>query len=448
MLAAPAHADDASIHATATGTVATTDNVFATPTQRDGDIYMQLRPGVLFAYDAPRMIHELTVEAEVLEYVFHSDTPSLSGRVGWQALFLPGPRSDALVSVNGSTGVLNAITSRTSSDQASIGVVPTGAISMDSADASEQVGYQAGKHVRTTENVFARYLLTDDNMGTTVHSGDIGTNLSLERTWIRDTLALIVGGDVLRLERRAPPNLVGPLVGSVLIQQANPRAAVQWRHDFDRRWSMTADLGATLVNPYGTDPYNPTTAPLQRTLQPTATALVAYTEVWGRASLSVHRVVAPNLLIAENTVDTAGIAQVALPLPWLGNDSLAQPKLVGLGTFGVERTELLDATSSQLVGAFDVVRLDATVAWTPRPGQTWGVRYELIVQHGDTTAAMLVPSFYRNTLLVTFQLRYPERLRTRIPRSGDSVRSDRRDLGPLGGEPVVVDPAEETPDRE
>jgi hypothetical protein len=447
LAAAPAHADDTSIHATATGTVATTDNVFATAQNRDGDIYTQVRPGFLFAYDAPRMVHEIVGEVEVLEYLFHSQSPSLTGRGGWTALFLPGPRSDALVSVNGSSGVLNAITSRTSADQSPVGVVPTGAIDIKSADASEQVSYQAGKHVRTSETIYARYLITDDNAGTKVRSGSIGTNLSLERNWQHDTLALIVGGDLLRLERTVPSTAPpGPITGNVLIQQANPRATVQWRHDIDRRWSTTVDLGATLVNPYGMDPYNPGLAPPQAELLPTAGATVGYTDTWGRAMLTVHRVVAPNLLIAQNTIDDAAIAQVALPLPWL-NENPAQPKLVALGTFGVERTQLLDSVTSSTVGEFDVVRFDASLGWTPRPGQTWGLRYELIAQHGDMTAAMLVPSFYRNTVLVTFQLRYPERLRTRIPRSGQSVRADRRDVSPLGAEPVIVDD-DAPPDRD
>ena len=58
-LGAPAYADHSSAHFTASGDVATTDNVFAAADNRQGDLFFQVRPGVLFAYDAPRMIHEL-----------------------------------------------------------------------------------------------------------------------------------------------------------------------------------------------------------------------------------------------------------------------------------------------------------------------------------------------------------------------------------------------------
>ena len=450
LAAAPARADTASMHATVAGTVATTDNVFASDVNRDGDIYTQLRPGVLFAYDAPRMIHELNLEMELLDYAFHNPTgPSLTYRAGYAAFFTPGPRTDVLVSTSGSTGYVNALTSRVSADQGGIAAVPAGAIAVDQADATENVGYQAGKHTRTAETIFARYLQSDDNamMPTRVYSAEVGANLTVEHAWKHDSLGLVLGGSVLRLERVAPMAFAGTINGSILLQQANPRANVQWRHDVDRRWSTSLDVGALVLNEYGTDPYNPTTPRAPRTLYPTVGALVAYTEVWGRASVTARHAVAPNLLLAENTLDDSIVAQLALPLPWLGSDRLAQPRLVGLGTIGFDRTQLLSEMTAQPFGAFDVARLDVALAWTPRPGQTWGVRYEIIYQHGDSTAALLVPSFYRNTLMVTFALRYPERLRTRVPPTAQSVRADRRDLAPIGTEPVVIDPAEEAPDN-
>ena len=53
---------------------------------------------------------------------------------------------------------------------------------------------------------------------------------------------------------------------------------------------------------------------------------------------------------------------------------------------------------------------------------------------------MAVPDFLRNTFYFTFTLRYPEELQVRVPRRTNSVRADRKDLQPLGAEPVIVDP--------
>jgi hypothetical protein len=59
---------------------------------------------------------------------------------------------------------------------------------------------------------------------------------------------------------------------------------------------------------------------------------------------------------------------------------------------------------------------------------------------------MVAPSFWRNTIYFTFSLRYPEEMAATMPRRQQSLRSDRNDLTPLGGEPVV--PEETLPDED
>jgi hypothetical protein len=200
------------------------------------------------------------------------------------------------------------------------------------------------------------------------------------------------------------------------------------------------------VNPFGTDPYA-TTQPLQRAeAYPIFGALVAYTDVWGHATMSVGRAVAPNFFIAENTLTDSAIVQAAIPLDWFDATPRAHdPKLSLVGSVGIERTELIDPVSANTVGRFDIARADVGFAWTPVPGQTYGIRYELLIQDGDAAAAMIEPSFTRNTLFFTFALRYPDDVTPRMPRTGDSYRSDRTDTAPVGTEPVVPDPVDPAP---
>lgn len=67
-------ADRASYHATVNGDVVFTDNVFSEQRGRqDGDLFTQIQ-----------------VVAEVTQYTLHGN-PSLTGRAGWQGLFIPGP---------------------------------------------------------------------------------------------------------------------------------------------------------------------------------------------------------------------------------------------------------------------------------------------------------------------------------------------------------------------
>src|ERR1044071_3382445 len=112
--AAPAHADRTSWHVLANGEAAATDNVFAAPTgtTREGDVFLTVRPGFLFAWDAPRMQQDLELSVELIEYAFHSDQPSSSLRGAYRAFFLPGPRSEAVLQLNGNQGLLSAITSQ------------------------------------------------------------------------------------------------------------------------------------------------------------------------------------------------------------------------------------------------------------------------------------------------------------------------------------------------
>ena len=46
---------------------------------------------------------------------------------------------------------------------------------------------------------------------------------------------------------------------------------------------------------------------------------------------------------------------------------------------------------------------------------------------------MIVPTFWRNTIYFTFSLRYPDESAATMPRRNQSLRSDRKDLAPLGG---------------
>ena len=443
VLASPAHADHTSVHATATGEVATTDNLYAVGSggDRQADMFYTVRPGILFAYDSPQMIHDFTGEAEVLGYLIHSDRPLVTGHGGWKSLFFTSPRTQLTMTINAGTGLLTALASRTTSDQTVTTVTPAGQVDVQEADTSEQLSWISGKHTRVSQGVLGRYGFTDDRNGTTTDTREVGSNLGFERTFNKDTVGLDASISYLQLERIAPP---GAVMRSRLDQQLNPRGVVTWRHDLNRQWSTSADGGVVFVNPVGVDKYAPMVARRGGTFGIYG-GQVAYSEVWGRMLLSARRNVSPNLYLAQNTVDDAANLQVAMPLPWL-DDTRRNPKLVALGSVGVERTQMIDATTGSTEGDFKVAHLDITLGWTPKPGQTYGVRYELAYQTGDSTALMEIPSFYRNTVFFTFSLRYPDRVVGELPKRRPSTRSDRKDLMG-GGDPIIPDMFEDMQDE-
>ena len=439
-----ADADRTSWHAIASGDIAATDNVFAsTRDQSQSDMFTTLRPGILFTYNTPKMVHELNVEGEVLEYLVHSDEPSLSFRAGWRGSFTTGKYSSLQTSLGASTGVSTALSSRSSPDQTITQLNPIGKVDTQQADGNEVFSWSSGRAIRLSETLFGRASTTDDNaiedlaLGTgptIVKSVEAGMALGIERDFRWNSLSIEVGASVLRLERDAPPTA---MQGPRLDRQLNPRARLQWRHDFDRRWSSTADGGLVYVYPYGTDPDNPDVKQDPGTF-PIIGAGLAYSEVWGRAQLLVRRDVAPNLFVAQNTVNDSGTVSLAMPLPLL-HESRRNPRLVGLGSIGVSRTQLIGA-NGELSSSFKIGRLDLGVGYTVRPGFTYGMRYEFVYQTGDSQAVAQIPAFYRNTLSFTFNIQYPYRTAGDVPRRrANSVRADGKDLVPIGVEPVTTE---------
>jgi hypothetical protein len=169
------------------------------------------------------------------------------------------------------------------------------------------------------------------------------------------------------------------------------------------------------------------------------------TDVWGRGTLAVRRDVTPNLQIAQQTVNDSISVGAAIPLPWLDDTRRRAPKLIGLASLGLQRTRLLDSESSDTTSSINAARVDVAVIYVPRPGVTYGLRYEGQFQTGDDEAELMVPGFYRNTIYFNFTMRYPNDVAGVVPkrRANNPTRADRKDQSPIGAEPVVPDLLEE-----
>jgi hypothetical protein len=387
------------------------------------------------------MIHDFTAEAEVTEIVLTGGRPLITGRAGWKSLFLVGPRFQLNFTINAGTGLVTQLAARTTSDQTTATVMPSGRVDVQQADTGQSSSWISSKHTRIAQGVLGRYGFTDDGAGTTTDTREVGGNLGFERTFQNDSISLDASVSYLKLERIAP---ISAEIGSRLDHQLNPRATVAWRHDIDKKWSASGDGGIVFVNPVGVDKYNPDVMRRGGTF-PIYGAQVGYLESWGRAVLSARRNVSPNQFLAQNTVEDAVNFQVAMPLPWL-DDTRRNPKLVALGSAGVGRTQLINSETGSTEGNFKIARVDLTVGYTPRAGQTYGVRLETAYQTGDSTAMVVIPSYLRNTIFFTFALRYPDRVPGELPKRRPTMRSDGKDMLPSSGELVIPDVFDEGQD--
>lgn len=435
--AGSASADNAEFHALASGSVATTDNVNGSGTDPRGSIFTDVRPGMLFTFNDPRMIHELTTEVDLL-YYFGRTQPNVTFRGDWKAFFLTGPRSEISVGATGNRGQLNALQASTPSDDNPLLVQPEGKVNTTNASATENGSYIATEFTRLSQRGFTRFTTTentDPEIAVTTKSFEAGGGIGLDHRLRFDNFSFELGGSYVYLEKKDP---FMKQMGDRLDKQLNPRAVVVWQHDFSKQWSTSVDAGVVYVHPTFNLTGDTKDAPF-----PIFGITGAYTDVWGRAQLVARRQVTPNLFIAQNTVSDSVNATFAMPLAFLDRDSRRRaPRVVGLGSVGVDRTQLINPADAQLTGRFFVGRIDASVAWQPRTGQTLGLRSELTYQDGDTIGEMVVPSYHRFTFYFTFALRWPEDVQVRVPRRNNSVRADKSDLAPIGSEPVVIDPAE------
>ncbi len=446
---APARADRSSIHATGNGDLGFTDNVFQERRgQQDGDAFMQLRPGFLFSYGVPRMIHDLSGELEVTQYVLHGREASVAGRASWNALFVPGPRSELSFMADAGTGVTSALTARTPPDQVVVQLQPLSNQAFRSASGSQYGSYTLTEHVRLSERLFARASETDDNaserdpmtIDTIVTSREAGGSVGIERRWKKTSLSLDAGGSVFRLERVAPADARQP---SRLDRQLNPRLRVAFGRDIDRRLSGGLDGGLVYVIPYGIDPYNPADTERGRGLYPVVGGNLGYTDAWGIATMTLRRDVSPNLFLGQNTVNDVAQVAGALPIPWREDNRRRQPKLIGLGSVAILRTRLVDPVTADLSASFGLARVDVGLQYNVRPGFSYTIRYEMMWQTGDERAVMPVSGFFRNTFFFSFKYRYPEDIAQPVPKKkGRSRRADGQDAL-SEGEPVIQDLLEE-----
>jgi hypothetical protein len=454
-----AHADNVEFYGTANGSVATTDNVSgleAGKPGKRGDVFTDIRPGFLVTYFAPRMIHEVSSEVDFLYHIF-TNRPTVTFRGGWKAFFIPSPRSEMTLNADGSKGQLNALSASASPTDSPLSIVPPGRVDVESVTGSQNLSWVASEGSRIWQRSFGRFGTTLDQVAmmedVTTKSWQAGIAFGVDRTYRHNNFLLELGGSYVFMEKLDP---AARQMGSRLDRQWNPRAVVVWQHDINKQWSTNVDLGGVYVIPTGCspdpndasapcvqDPHNPTQV-RHNDFFPVAGVTAAYTDVWGRVQIAARRQVTPNLFIAQNTVGDSLTATGAMPLTFFDKDAQKRaPKVVGIGNIGIERTQLIDPGDGSQKGTFHVARVDVGIGWSPRPGQTYGLRYELSYQNGTTAEAdMVIPEFVRNTFYFTFSLRYPEDILVRVPRRGQSVRADKKDLAPIGAEPVIVDPQE------
>jgi hypothetical protein len=171
-------------------------------------------------------------------------------------------------------------------------------------------------------------------------------------------------------------------------------------------------------------------------LEPTIGAQIGYYPNWGSAGLSVRRSVTPNLYIAANTISDTVVVNASLPLPWLPRDVDRQPRFVLAASAGYAFTSVIDPESGDHLSGFQAGLADVSLAYAIKPRVNVALRYQYQHQVADAGATVLdVRSFDRNTVLLTFSGRWPDRLAGEVPMR-TTLRVDRSNVTPVSGTPA------------
>lgn len=407
-------ADRFSAHATASGTLGLTDNLFSAPNTaspgREADAYLQLRPGALLSYESWRMIHELIGEAEGTGYATHPDGWSASTYAGWRGYFVLSEFADVFASASHSQGRAYAVMPRSAATPPSL--TPGGRMDFEQADASEHSQWVVGPRLSLVQFGFVRWSEYGSTAPSYAEAFEYGGELGLSYRWATDSIVVTGGLAYADLFRQVPDGIIEDNT------YVHIKGSVSWRRDWTRRWNSALDVGATQIQR--------TSAP-GRFFVPTLVAQASWDPSWGEATFAYRHATEPNLFLAENTIIDALSATARMPIPGFVQN-LEEPTYTFEAGGVLSRTRILDARTTEAQSAINLIGLDAAANYTPRDTYSLSVRLMTRLQTGNEVGG--TPGYVRNTLLFIGTWRWPERIAGQMPRRRTS-RVESNELTPL-----------------
>jgi hypothetical protein len=415
-----AAADAWSLHILANAQLGWTDNLQSATSEtsvppKEAEVYGQVAPGLLLTWATARSINELSASFESNLYALHDEGSSYLWRGGWRGFFMTSPLSELEGSLKASGGTFNSFTTSSAAANGQVQLIGSAASTYLSLDATEGYSRQLSRPLRLTQSALTSVFSTtpDDPMAETTTGFRVGGGLGLDRAWHYNGVGA-----------RASASYDGLGGGKT---QLTLSGSLLWRRDISRRWASVVDVGAvTLVSLAGSD--------VGPRLEPTIGAQIGYYPTWGAAGLSVRRTVTPNLIIAANTISDTAVLNATLPLTFLPLDVNHTPRYVFSASGGYAFSSVVDSDTGETTSGFQAGLATAEVAYAIKPRVNIALRYQYEHQvAGEGSTLTNVRDYDRNTVLLTFFGRWPDRVAGEVP-IRQSLRVDRSDVTPVGDE--------------
>lgn len=411
----------ASIQATGAASAGWTDNILNAPDEkttsgpaRESDFFFQLMPGAAVTSASPRFLQRLAYTFTADLFVTHSEANSYSNALEWAADVLASRTTTLILTLLSLQGRLSTFALNQASSGATVAVLPANAnINYFSQSATEGLEWLPNVHWRVTQlALFRAFIPIDRGIQPDVYDAD--GELGFERLFRIDSLGLVLRSQFVEY---VPPRDPMTNVAGFNTQQEVLTLLARWRRDWTPFWSSEAALGVVGGIGSSDDPM----VPSQTAWEPSAIAAVRYANDKGAGELRYVHNVTPNPL-AGSTFSTDEVAlQAGLPL--------VRAKMYLGATAAYQHARLLPLAQGVVAASADVVLIDATIGWQPRPEIGLFVRYSLYDQFGsppEMDVPATLPNLTRHTVLLGVNIVYPAVAAAKVPnRLGSRVdRSD------------------------
>lgn len=416
-----ARANPYSFHVEGAASVAWTDNTANRPevgdvageTIPEAGFFTQLRPSLLFTYEAPRSVHVSAASVDVNLFQTQEPANTYNGTLVHNSLFALSPVVEAGLGATFGFGRVDPLIL----DQA--GQVQ-GDTTFKSGALNQNARWQATRDWRI-DQAFGMSLVSTEAGGGETLANSVSVTLGADRAWARTAMGLVSNVNYVTIDQDG--NASTQLITNL---------SVNARRDIDPIWSVSAaaGVGFILVTDQPEPPNESSFAPT-----PTGNLTVNYLQPLGAVtasiSASVGHAITPNLLLGNVTNTSTASLNAGVPLPWLWREQT--PVLAIAGSVGVahSRPSLGDSDPN-----WNNVFANGVASWAIDDGLTMALRYQYtrIDVYGDTmnTAVQPPEDFFRHTVLIEATARFPTRQAAQLP---DRVtrRADRSNETPIGG---------------
>ena len=420
-----AQADRVGLQGTFAGDVAWTDNVMNAPTNPPrafmlrppvADFFFELRPGLLLSSAGPRAVTRTEYFFQADLFATQSQGNSYSNTVSWQGFFLPSPKGELLFSVLGQQGRLNTFNLTEPSASSTVTVLPAQAASTNfvQVSPSQVLIYHLPERWTVTQSLVGRAWF-DLDPGVLPNVYEVVAEAGADHRWKVDAIGFNLRLDFVDYD--AVRSATSNAITAPSQQQLLNRLMLRYRRDWTNFWNSELDAGIVEANGFGASGGI-------IIIQPAALAALRYNHRRGSGELMYQHMTQPNAVAASTfAVDEAAL-RGTLPFP-------ERSHLYFSATAAYQHARQIDFATGLTLSSAEVLVVDGTLRWQPRPEVGVFARFSLFDQFGHPDeGATAQLSIKRTVAMLGVNIMYPGIPVSRVPsqQSVTAGRVDRADV--------------------